>query len=977
MKNISVSFLMGLFLLIMFPIYPQQNKENMMTTIIDTTSVPILTPSFKERETKKLKLQNGMQVLLIHDPSAKQSGAALSVEVGGWSDPDEYPGMAHFLEHMLFLGNTKYPEESEYHKFIDEHGGQSNAFTAYQNTTYMFSVNNNAFTDALDRFSQFFISPTFTESATDRERGAVDQEFKRLKENDGWRENFVRSHIYNQEHPISRFHVGNLETLNHISRDALIEWYHEHYSANIMHLVLYSPLSISQMEKLATEDFLPVLDTGKSVQKINEPIFAKNTAPTITYIDPIAEIRTVTLSWEIPISYTDLENKSHHILGHLLGHEGKGSLLADLKNSDLATGLSAGGSKLGKDQALFSLCIGLTKKGLEKLPMVVERCFESIAVYKSQALPKYLYNELKSIALQGYQYQSKDSAFGTATQHATGLLHEEIASYPERSSLYQSYDENKVHQLLEELSPKRVMITVAAPSKDLDVKLNKKEKWSSASYASMPISESYLKQWSHPEVTGRIIVPRQNPFIADSLSVNSSSDEKPKTLIPVPTTLEDSDYAKVYFCKDDRYHVPKIVWYFTVKTPEIKHGNAKSEVLRDLYIYALVEELKELTYPASLAGMEFEVGAVSLGGITLKISGTSPKASHLLLEIATKIKKIAPSVEQFLTYKELLLRNYENYTKQDPIHQVLRISDEYLVKDSVSPIEKAKELKDIHWKDLNKFTKNLFDKVFIEALLYGNANKDHAMLAWSHFKNQLGGKPFPEAKGLSLQILDINENKGPILINRKTSLKRSAVALIIEEGIFSFKKRAIQQILSSAIESPFFDALRTKQQTAYVVWNFPVEEERELMEYFAIESASHNTRDLLARFELVLEDFLKSIETDFSEERFENIRSALMNKLEKPPENIYAMGALLYTLAFKYDGDFKWIDKRIGGFKKANYKDFLDFAHKYYGRENRKRLAILLNGKIPKANAFNYRSVQKKSSLGSYLTKKEREETIE
>jgi len=62
---------------------------------------------------------------LISDPGADQSAAALSVEVGSWQDPKEYPGMAHFCEHMLFMGNKSLSSEFEYMQFIADHGGFS------------------------------------------------------------------------------------------------------------------------------------------------------------------------------------------------------------------------------------------------------------------------------------------------------------------------------------------------------------------------------------------------------------------------------------------------------------------------------------------------------------------------------------------------------------------------------------------------------------------------------------------------------------------------------------------------------------------------------------------------------------------------------------------------------------------------------------------------------------------------------------
>ena len=74
--------------------------------ITDRNKLEVRTPSLASRKTAKIRLYNGLEVLLISDPDASQSAAALAMEVGSWSDPDEYPGMAHFTEHLLFKGNT-------------------------------------------------------------------------------------------------------------------------------------------------------------------------------------------------------------------------------------------------------------------------------------------------------------------------------------------------------------------------------------------------------------------------------------------------------------------------------------------------------------------------------------------------------------------------------------------------------------------------------------------------------------------------------------------------------------------------------------------------------------------------------------------------------------------------------------------------------------------------------------------------------
>ena len=108
------------------------------------------------------------------------------MKVGAALDPRPRYGLAHFLEHMLFLGTEKYPQENEYAEFIQNNGGRHNAYTSLTNTNYYFDISNEAFSEALDRFSQFFKKPLLSESSTEREMNAVDSEYNQSLQSDAW-----------------------------------------------------------------------------------------------------------------------------------------------------------------------------------------------------------------------------------------------------------------------------------------------------------------------------------------------------------------------------------------------------------------------------------------------------------------------------------------------------------------------------------------------------------------------------------------------------------------------------------------------------------------------------------------------------------------------------------------------------------------------------------------------------------------------
>lgn len=188
----------------------QHSQFNMSTPGISTVYNDIIKSAEDKRSYRGLELDNGMKVLLVSDPSTEKAAAAMDVHIGSMSDPWELPGLAHFLEHMLFLGTTKYPSENDYTQFLSEHGGASNAFTSAEHTTFYFDVAHEYLRGALDRFGQFFLCPLFNKDSQEREVNAVDSENKKNLNNDNWRLAQLEKTTADPSHPFSKFSTGAL-----------------------------------------------------------------------------------------------------------------------------------------------------------------------------------------------------------------------------------------------------------------------------------------------------------------------------------------------------------------------------------------------------------------------------------------------------------------------------------------------------------------------------------------------------------------------------------------------------------------------------------------------------------------------------------------------------------------------------------------------------------------------------------------------
>ena len=64
-------------------------------------------PDLDDRSYRVIELANKLEALLVHDPQTDKASASLNVNVGNFSDHDDMPGMAHAVEHLLFMGTEK------------------------------------------------------------------------------------------------------------------------------------------------------------------------------------------------------------------------------------------------------------------------------------------------------------------------------------------------------------------------------------------------------------------------------------------------------------------------------------------------------------------------------------------------------------------------------------------------------------------------------------------------------------------------------------------------------------------------------------------------------------------------------------------------------------------------------------------------------------------------------------------------------
>ena len=82
---------------------PLSSRAGGVERLADALEKPLL----DNRLYRVIKLPNQLEALLIHDPDTDKAAAAMDVNVGSFSDAEDMPGMAHAVEHLLFMGTEK------------------------------------------------------------------------------------------------------------------------------------------------------------------------------------------------------------------------------------------------------------------------------------------------------------------------------------------------------------------------------------------------------------------------------------------------------------------------------------------------------------------------------------------------------------------------------------------------------------------------------------------------------------------------------------------------------------------------------------------------------------------------------------------------------------------------------------------------------------------------------------------------------
>ncbi|OQV25668.1 Insulin-degrading enzyme [Hypsibius exemplaris] len=908
-------------------------------------------PLQDQRLYRGLVLENDLKVLLISDPKTEKAAAALDVNIGCMSDPWKLQGLAHFLEHMLFLGTEKYPEENAFEKYVSERGGEYNAFTAEENTNFHFNVAAEFLATSLDRFAQFFISPLLTESGTEREVNAVNSEHENNLSNDGSRIDQLNRSTGDEKHDFNKFGTGSKETLwfkprrEGISvRDELKKFHDTYYSSNIMCLAVLGTETLDELGEMVLGLFNDVPN-----KKVTPPDWTGNFPFKAQHLEkqlhvvPVADIRQLSVVWNIHDLHPFYKTRPGHHLGGLIGHEGPGSLLSALKSKGWSSSLYSGDTAGAKGFQFFTVGVSLTEDGLAHVNDIVTMIFQYLNLLRKSGPQERIWHEEQQIEDMKFRFRDTEKPLEYCQGLAMMMQKYPMSEVLSASTLLTKYDAKAISDLLDLLTPEGIRISIL--SKTFAKASNNKEPIYGTEYELKDIPKELIAMWSKAGLNGELALPPPNAFIPQKFDIL----QPPSKVQQFPVLIRKTDFARLWYLQDVEHRLPKACALFELCSP-IVYKNPTYAVMAHLFVELFRDALNELVYIAALTDMNYSLEQ-SQYGFVLSVSGYDDKLDVLLDMLIGRLVNFKPDEKRFHIIKEEAGRQLKNFFASEPSKQSMWYFNVIMSEICFPKEDLIEALDTLSYEKFTGLVPEVFSKIYVEGFIYGNTSRKKADFLLDEVEVALrraGSHPIaPVNRSRLVNLL----NGSDLVYHRLNDIhKSSSVTTYYQCASENPKTNMLLELFAQITGEPCFDVLRTKEQLGYVVFSSVKNVSGVLGLQVLVQS--HRTPEYVDQR---IENFIREMQpfvSQLSAEEFKtHVEALAAHRLEKP-KTIAQQATKYWNEIFSRQYNFDRDRLEVAELRNLTQVDLNQFISDYLlaGGANRKKCTIHITSTVP-ANA--------------------------
>ena len=935
-------------------------------------------------------LPNGLRYILISNKEIDKSAVALDVYIGSADDPKEYQGLAHCLEHIIFLGTKKYPNPSEFDNFLNINSGFSNANTSLDHTNYQFEICHDKLEQGIDRFSEFFNEPLFNEDFLNKELNAIESEFKSDYRDDSNRliylfliEGYQNSHF-------NTFINGNLETLQKKEiREKVNEFYKNKYDPSIMSLCIFSNKEIKELNDLVIKYFSKIKRNVNYKKTPKAILYDNNNMGYLYKLIPIKDISYLVFIWVINKSYNSYyKSEPYNYVISVIGHESRHSLASYLKKKGYIYDLNCIYNETYEVFARITIKIKLTIEGYNNYNEIIKIVLSYINYLQKEEIHKDFFEELKTTSEINFFLDEQNDPIELCEEMSSSLTITKPTDEIFVKNKIEEYRPDLIKEIFDFLTVNNLNIYLLSSklkenntnnNSDNGIKYNIEKLYGTEYIKEKKDFSSYIIDIkSNKEID--LAYPELNPFLPKNLNMidlNICNININDYLFP----KKEYDNERIIWYKPNiKYNMPKIYISCEAYISNLNIDYTSYITYFDILIKLIKKELSEFLYLGDTSENSISFSC-QLSSILISIEGYNDSIEKYITEYFNNLSKISniQNIEDIYNKLILIIENIikiiDNFNLSDVRKQteykLNKILREITSKNRLELCHKIKkELENkIIPKEFLSFIKNIFKKVKYEWLIEGNMNFKNSEKIIKKVENELE-KIFCEENMKYKEILSVNEIRKQRIINvpenkiyrynfkSKDNENESSTILLyfqignfyyIENNIFhkniyeqNIKYKSLLFIIHSIFYEIFYDELRTIQQIGYDVDLTTSNENSTFGLYFYITSQKYNPDEMIEKIKnfIVCHDI--NDENNFSDDDFESYKKSVINELSQKP----------LTLEEEYLRDFSFISNRTYKFSLRqdliNYinnnitkQDVIDFFNEYIYK-NAKILEIAL-----------------------------------
>ena len=836
---------------------------------------------------RRLVLPNGLRVLLASDPRFNRSAAALVVDVGQIDDPRDSEGLAHFLEHMLFLGTAKYPDEGEYGRFIQRNGGSQNAYTASDHTNYHFEVRHEALAGALDRFAQFFIAPSFNPAFVGREVTAVHNEAMRHLQNDGRRITSVKRELYDPQSGESKFSTGNRDTLARATPQAVRAFYEQHYSAHRMALSITGRAPLDELERLTREHFsaIPRRDVTSPVRVAS--FLPRKAALRLATVEPVRELRQLQLEFVLPATRPMFASRSATLVEQLVEHAGAGGLLARLREEGLANNLSAGLWERTPEYGSMFVSVDLTPQGEKAAPRVMELLFGYFEHLRRAPFPRAFFDDRARIGALQETYGNRGEGMRLATQLANQALFYPLEVAERAGTAWGAPDEASYRQLLDRMRPDNMLATLAARG----VPTDRRERIYDVRYAYREDAGAAYTQLVSAQPHASFALPGANRFMPAATPLLA---ERAQTLIDEPGLA-------LHYAPDTEFQRPQtaIVMRFV---PARALADTEGSALLGLWSRAWRETIEADVADARAAGVDLGFDS-TIEGLKLTLTGYGDSPARVARHVAERLRSLELSAARFEDLREQVLRSLASYAQSEAVDLARSRRDAMLREVAPLPPELEPVTRRATREQVQRFGERMLARGRLEVLVHGHLPPEEAVATARALARSIGARPLAAADRMQRRHLVMRA--GEQVVDAAAIQGSNAVwwlDLALPED--TPRMRAASLAFAAFASPAVFTELRTRQQLGYIVSSGAGTSERARWLSFLIQSSTFTSSQLQQRAETFLATLPASLAA-LPDAEWAALKAGVQSRLEAKPTGIADRAERLFTSAYVFAGEWE------------------------------------------------------------------------